>query len=64
MITITIRTGNAAFADLTGYSAEVARILHKIAEEYEEYGRAQFAKLYDVNGNRVGTVTLTGRDKY
>ena len=55
-ITITIETGDAAFDDEP--ATEIARILHKLADEFEQYGRSQFSKLYDFNGNAVGTVTI------
>jgi hypothetical protein len=61
-ITIEIETGNAAFDEgNSGY--EVARILRKLADEFENYGRAQFSGLYDYNGNKVGGVMVTGRRK-
>ena len=62
MITITIKTDNAAFGD-SDYGPEVSRILAKLAREYRDYDRPQFAKVYDSNGNAVGKVTLTGKDR-
>jgi hypothetical protein len=62
MITITIKTENAAFQD-GNRTAEVARILHKMAVELSTADRFQFAKVYDINGNSVGTVHLTGKDR-
>jgi hypothetical protein len=60
-ITISIETGNAAFEGDSGY--EVARILRKLADEFENYGRSQFSGLYDHNGNKVGIVKVTGKRK-
>ena len=53
MLTIRIKTSNAAFQD-GNREAEIARILRELAEriESDEYP----AKLKDVNGNTVGTV--------
>lgn len=61
MITITIKTDNAAFGD--DCPAEVARILNKIVVELMTADRVQFTGLYDVNGNKVGEVKLTGKDR-
>lgn len=59
MFTLTIvETGNAAFEDdLTdGYGREVARILRETADRVESTGRQSYRlKLYDSNGNAVGT---------
>jgi len=56
-ITITIQTGNAAFADYP--SAEITRILRKLAQRFEQDGIPPDV-LLDVNGNRVGTVVVEG----
>lgn len=58
-ITIKINTGNAAFDDGNA-DFEIARILREIALAYERNGNAP-DKLYDVNGNAVGTHRATGR---
>ncbi|MNN86285.1 hypothetical protein D3C81_2036890 [compost metagenome] len=51
-ITITIKTAGAAFE---GYEThELARILHKLAEQIEHNGIP--TKLLDINGNKCGTV--------
>jgi hypothetical protein len=54
---IHIRTTNAAFeGDKT---PELARILRKLADDLERQGvpeRGEVRKLFDVNGNTVGTV--------
>lgn len=55
-ITIKIDTDNAAFDDgMRGH--EVARILHKLADEYDDLGGLHRPFLHDINGNTVGTVT-------
>lgn len=56
LITIQIRTDNAAFEDTGG--SEVARILRELAEQYDSDGLHIFVKLYDINGNAVGTVNV------
>lgn len=53
MITITIKTDNAAFEDDKGI--EVARILRRAAERVEN-GVFDFY-LMDINGNKVGKLT-------
>lgn len=55
-IRITIDTGNAAFEDFGG--SEVARILRKLADRYDDEGLHVFAALHDVNGNKVGETEL------
>ncbi len=55
-ITIVIETGNAAFDDSP--ASEIARILRELAEKFEQYGGRQFEKLYDVNGNRCGSIDI------
>ena len=61
-ITITIETGNAAFEGDSGH--EVARILRKLANEFENYGRVLYGRpLFDHNGNKVGSVKTTGNRK-
>lgn len=58
-----IDTGNAAFAGRDG-PAEVARILRRLADEVEiESGLTiqDGTKLFDVNGNTVGRVTVRGK---
>lgn len=59
MITITIKTDNAAFAD-GNRAAEVARILRVIADRIEG---GETPTVYDYNGNKVGAITLTGKDR-
>ena len=51
-LTITIDTGNAAFAD--DACTEVARILHKLAAKYEDVSLDNTIVLHDINGNPVG----------
>lgn len=67
MITIKIKTENAAFhhPQMAGGLAarvEVARILTALALKLENYS-LNSPKLMDYNGNAVGEITLTGRDK-
>ena len=59
MITITIRTDNAAFQD-GNRASEVARIVRDAADRIVNR-RALW--LLDSNGNRVGRVVLTGKDR-
>ena len=54
-ILIRLSTDNAAFED-DNRGVEVARILRKIADEYESVGCNQCARLYDCNGNRTGEI--------
>lgn len=53
MFKVTIDTGNDAFAD-GNREAEIARILRKLADTIEEYGTST-GRVYDINGNTVGT---------
>jgi hypothetical protein len=59
--TLTIDTGNAAFAD-GNWSGEIARILSDLAHEVNVYGRSAFdngvIRVRDINGNRVGFASL------
>ena len=65
MITIKIKTDNAAFGDDAG--PECARILRKLADTLEHYRgpldprdwNNSGARLRDYNGNTVGAVTVT-----
>ena len=59
MITITIKTDNAAFQDGM-HSAEVAGILRRLADQVD---RRMDLFVRDTNGNKVGAVTLTGEDR-
>ena len=54
-VTITINTENAAFEDSP--TGEIARILRDLAERFEQDGIPP-EKLFDINGNSVGTVTI------
>lgn len=61
MITITIRTDNAAFEDGAKWG-EVQRILTEVSRRFS--GLPPFDKrILDANGNTVGEVKLTGRDR-
>ncbi|ANA86850.1 hypothetical protein BH772_gp035 [Gordonia phage Bachita] len=63
---LNIRTTNAAFTDETGggndewfREAEIARILHDVADYIAEYGVGnQTLSIRDQNGNRVGGYKL------
>ena len=61
MITITIKTDNDAFED-GNRPTEVARILRDLADSLDgnEYLPVN---IRDVNGNHVGNVVLTGKDR-
>ena len=54
-ITITIHTDNAAFGDAPEF--EVARILRELSRRLGD--RLTDTTIRDLNGNRVGTVTLS-----
>lgn len=55
MITIKIKTDNAAFEETTTPYHEVARILRTLADKMErDEGAPSF--LYDLNGNKCGVV--------
>jgi len=60
MITITIRTDNAAFQG-EDYHDELAHVLERIAAGLRS-GHSMFNPR-DTNGNTVGAVKLTGQDK-
>ena len=59
MFRLEISTDNAAFHDDTDPSAEVSRILGRLAARLGELTEADKGKLYDINGNTVGTWTYT-----
>lgn len=57
---ISFDVGNAAFDEDSGY-VEYARILREVADKMENnekppFNRSFFFVLFDINGNRVGTV--------
>lgn len=56
-VIITIHTINDVFKD-RGIRAELSRILHEYATKVEE-GDSPSNKLLDINGNVVGTVSIT-----
>jgi len=56
MITITIKTDNAAFQE-SSREWEIARILEELARKYRD--GFQPSLTLDINGNTVGTVTDT-----
>lgn len=58
-VAITIACDNAAFEDDPG--AEVARILHNLAERIANYGPiapGDFWAIKDANGNKVGVAKV------
>jgi len=58
-ITITLKTGNAAFEETP--ATEVARILRKLADDFEALGEPS-PVLRDANGNACGAVQITHAD--
>lgn len=58
MIRITIKTDNAAFEDR---EIEIARILHALADRILDRDPPRYVS--DINGNRCGSVTVTGKDR-
>lgn len=58
-ITIRLKTDNAAFAD--DKSHEVRRILREWLRDVDEARGDLEQTLIDVNGNRVGSVTVRGK---
>jgi uncharacterized protein (UPF0371 family) len=60
MITITIKTENEAFSD-GNRELEIARILRRLATEVEGGGPMKSPR--DINGNHVGNVIATGKDR-
>lgn len=60
MVTITIKTDNAAFQDGNRVH-ELARILRVIAANMERHD--QPLRVHDANGNECGRVELTGADR-
>jgi hypothetical protein len=59
MVTIQFETDNAAFADGNAH-AEIAAILRELADKFED--RRYVTKVYDTNGNVVGSVTWERTD--
>lgn len=58
-ITITIETGNSAFADDSlGEQGEVSRILRHLANIFRDYG-LETQTVRDLNGNTVGKVEVS-----
>lgn len=60
MIIITIKTDNEAFGD-GNREAEIARILRTMADAVQFGGGLNYPR--DINGNRVGNVVATGKDR-
>ena len=62
-VKVTINTENAAFTDFPG--AELERIFTRLAEQTSCIDRAadlDSLPIMDCNGNKVGKVTVTGKD--
>ncbi len=60
MLIIKVDTSNAAFEDNDGRD-EIARILKKVAQQLEGgEDFSHFRTVFDINGNDVGRVKLTG----
>jgi hypothetical protein len=57
--TITIDMDNAAFEDAPG--SELARILRRLAKAVDghDFDPRDSGKLYDINGNTVGSFTVS-----
>ena len=62
-ITIKLTTDNAAFED--DKDAEIGRLVHRVAQRLERgaiaSGIRETQALVDLNGNRVGSVTVRGK---
>ena len=59
-ITIKIAAGNAAFVG-DDKEGEVLRILQHIVDSFPILARDRVCKLWDVNGNTVGSVKVSGK---
>lgn len=61
-VTITINCDNAAFAE--GNAAEeVGRILRQASQKLLSNGRICDFPLFDINGNKVGTLEVEGSEE-
>lgn len=60
MLKIYFEMANAAFAD--GGATECARILRGLADYIEENGGADYKRIFDVNGNAIGELTMSSPD--
>ena len=56
-ITIKLNTDNAAFENK---DAEIVRILEWLGNDWQAIHSEGVRNLFDVNGNKVGTVKVTG----
>lgn len=54
-ITITIRTGNEAIQT----SEDIADVLRELVRRMNKYGAENVTRVFDANGNTIGTVTIT-----
>ena len=61
MVKIEFTTDNAAFHEAThnSFGGEVARILTKLANIAEDCDPFDAYRIADVNGNQIGTMTIT-----
>lgn len=59
-ITIKFGTGNAAFDESP--TNEIARILRKIASDFERYGIPP-SSIHDINGNYIGEIQIICADE-
>lgn len=55
---ITVNMDNASFEEP---SEEIARILRGLAHRIETDQQCESRKIYDLNGNAVGTIKFTGK---
>jgi hypothetical protein len=60
MLTISIFKSGSAFDEAP--DAEIARILRELAARFEAGNPPEV--LHDINGNRAGTVELSGMDEW
>lgn len=58
-ITVTIKTGNAAFEEL-GEVEQVARIFEEIARKWRRDNEVHETTAQEANGNTVASVTVEG----
>jgi hypothetical protein len=62
MVTIKINTDNEAFENPIEAGTELARILRKLAASFNEEPLSNgTGRVRDINGNTIGSVTVTGR---
>ena len=59
MVKIEFKTDNAAFHEDGDFGAEASRILRKIADEVELVQFFDDYPIMDINGNKIGAMTIT-----